>query len=190
MRPAQFIAAVLLPALLVSGCSIAGMPAFKGAPIFARAAAPASPKPAERPATAVAVNDAAPVSALFGYAPIQSGGPTAVNSLIRKYSGHYNVPESLIHRVVKRESNYNPGARNGPYYGLMQISHATARSMGYSGSAAGLLDADTNLRYAVKYLAGAYLVSGGNQDRAMRLYASGYYYDAKRKGLLEETGLR
>ena len=39
----------------------------------------------------------------------------------------------------------------------MQISHATARSMGYSGSPAGLLDADTNLKYAVKYLRGAYL---------------------------------
>src|SRR5690606_2930948 len=27
-------------------------------------------------------------------------------------------------------------------------------------------------------------------DQAVRLYARGYYYDAKRKGLLEETGLR
>ena len=26
-------------------------------------------------------------------------------------------------------------------------------------------------------------------DRAVRFYASGYYYDAKRKGLLDETGL-
>ena len=61
--------------------------------------------------------------------------------------------------------------------------------MGYRGAASGLLDAETNLKYAVKYLRGAYLTAGGNYDRSVRLYASGYYYDAKRKGLLDETGL-
>ena len=52
---------------------------------------------------------------------------------------------------------------------------------------AGLLDAETNLTYAVKYLAGAYRTAGGNQDRAVSYYASGYYYAAKRQGL---TGAR
>ena len=36
----------------------------------------------------------------------------------------------------------------------------------------------------------AWLVSGGSQDRAVMWYAKGYYYEAKRLGLLEETGLR
>ena len=54
----------------------------------------------------------------------------------------------------------------------------------------GLLDAETNLKYAVKYLAGAYIVGGRNEDQAMRYYSRGYYYAAKRQGLLEETGLR
>lgn len=71
----------------------------------------------------------------------------------------------------------------------MQIKHATARGMGYDGPASGLFDAETNLKYAVKYLRGAWLVAGGNAKRADRLYQSGYYYDAKRKGMLEETGL-
>ena len=31
---------------------------------------------------------------------------------------------------------------------------------------------------------------GGNKDAAVKWYARGYYYEAKRKGLLEETGLR
>ena len=84
---------------------------------------------------------------------------------------------------------FDPGARNGPYWGLMQIRHDTARGMGYAGPAHGLLDAETNLRYAVKYLRGAYLTADGNQDLAVRYYSRGYYYDAKRKGLLEETGL-
>ena len=62
--------------------------------------------------------------------------------------------------------------------------------MGYRGAASGLLDADTNLRYAVKYLSGAYMVGGNNADQAVRNYSRGYYYDAKRQGLLEEVGLR
>ena len=116
--------------------------------------------------------------------------PSSVDGLIAKYAGIYNVPESLIRRIIVRESGYNPKARNGPYYGLMQISYATAQSMGYHGPASGLLDAETNLKYAVKYLSGAYLVAGNDADGAVRNYSSGYYYDAKAQGLLEEVGLR
>jgi hypothetical protein len=112
-----------------------------------------------------------------------------VDRLNAKYAAYYEVPESLVRRVVKRESNFNPRARNRVYWGLMQIRHDTARGMGYQGSAQGLLDAETNLKYAVKYLRGAYLTANGNQDLAVRFYARGYYYDAKRRGLLEETGL-
>ena len=109
---------------------------------------------------------------------------------INRWSKHYGVPVELVHRVILRESDHRPGARNGPYYGLMQILPQTARTMGYRGPASGLLDADTNLRYAGRYLRGAWLVSGGNEAEAVKWYARGYYYEAKRKGLLEETGLR
>lgn len=112
-----------------------------------------------------------------------------VDRLIAKYAALYEVPESLVRRVVKRESNFNPKARNGPYWGLMQILPQTAKGMGYAGSAQGLLDAETNLKYAVKYLRGAYIVADGNHDLSVRFYARGYYYDAKRRGLLDETGL-
>lgn len=115
--------------------------------------------------------------------------PKDLDSLITKYSVAYDVPERLVRRVVHRESRFNPGARNGPYWGLMQITHPTARGMGYTGSAKGLLDAETNLKYAVRYLSGAYKVAGGDESQAVRYYARGYYYDAKRKGLLQETGL-
>ena len=37
---------------------------------------------------------------------------------------------------------------------------------------------------------GAYITAGYNSDGAVRYYARGYYYDAKRLGLLEEAGLR
>ena len=46
----------------------------------------------------------------------------------------------------------------------MQILPQTARGMGYAGTAQGLLDAETNLKYAVKYLRGAYLTADGFAD--------------------------
>lgn len=113
-------------------------------------------------------------------------GGDALSARIAHYAKLHSVPESLVHAQIKRESGYNPSAKNGPFWGLMQIRYATARGMGYRGDPAGLLDADTNLAYAVPYLANAYLVAGGDERRAMRLYAGGYYYEAKRQGLLGE----
>lgn len=112
-----------------------------------------------------------------------------IDRLIAKYAAVYEVPEDLVRRVVRRESNFFSRAYNRGHWGLMQIKHATARGMGYDGPARGLLDAETNLKYAVKYLRGALMVADGNEDQADRLYQRGYYYDAKRKGLLDETGL-
>ncbi|MFK3692885.1 transglycosylase SLT domain-containing protein [Agrobacterium tumefaciens] len=111
-------------------------------------------------------------------------GREKLSGLITKYATMYDVPEDLVHRVVQRESKYNPGAYSSGNFGLMQIRHATARSMGFDGPASGLFDAETNLKYAVKYLRGAWVVAGNDRDNAVRLYARGYYYDAKRKGML------
>ena len=99
----------------------------------------------------------------------------ALDAMIARHAAANGVPVDLVHRVVIRESRYNPGARNGSNLGLMQIKHATARGVGYTGSAAGLFDAETNLTYAVRYLAGAYRAAGGNSGRAVAYYASGYH---------------
>ncbi|RKE84291.1 soluble lytic murein transglycosylase-like protein [Rhizobium sp. AG855] len=114
-------------------------------------------------------------------------GPTRLNALIKKYSKIYEIPEELVHRVVRRESRYNPSAYSKGNYGLMQIRYNTAKAMGYDGPAEGLFDAETNIKYAVKYLKGAWLVADTDHDNAVRLYARGYYYDAKRRGLLHLT---
>lgn len=117
-------------------------------------------------------------------------GRAEVSRMVDRYADMYGVPRSLAHRVVKRESTYNPAARNGTYYGLMQIAPQTARTMGFRGEPGQLLDADTNLRFAMKYLRGAWMVSNGSEDRAVQWYSRGYYYEAKKQGLLTETGLR
>ena len=124
------------------------------------------------------------------HAPLHPGETPEMRALVRKWAVIHEIPESLLHKQIQRESGYNPGARNGPYYGLMQILPQTARTMGYRGAPEGLLDAETNLEFGGKYLRGAWLVSGGNEKKAMMWYAKGYYYEAKRKGLLRETGLK
>ena len=108
----------------------------------------------------------------------------ALDARIAYHAKRHHLPESLVHAAIQRESKYNPSLRNGPFWGLMQIRYDTARSVGYAGPARGLLEAETNLTYGVTYLANAYLVAGGDERRALRLYASGFYYDAKRQGLL------
>lgn len=107
-----------------------------------------------------------------------------ISKLIAKYAKIYQVPSDLIHRVVHRESRYNPKAyNNSGYFGLMQIKYNTAKSMGYDGPPSGLFDAETNIKYAAKYLRGAWMVSDKTPADAVGLYARGYYYDAKRKGM-------
>ncbi len=128
------------------------------------------------------------------FASLTEKKPTSSRPELDRLISHYaklnKVPEELVHRVVKRESTYNPRAYHSGNYGLMQIRYNTAKGLGYTGSAEGLFDAETNLKYATKYLAGALMVADNELDGAVRLYASGYYYHAKRKGLLDTLGMR
>jgi Transglycosylase SLT domain len=110
--------------------------------------------------------------------------PASLDEAIIKSAARHGIPESLVRRVVMRESKYNPLARNHKYWGLMQISYPTAKSMGFKGTPQELLNPVVNLRYAVPYLANAFIIAGKRQDAAVRLYAAGYYDTAKRRGLL------
>jgi soluble lytic murein transglycosylase-like protein len=108
--------------------------------------------------------------------------PGSFASLVSQHAQANGLPESLVHRVIMRESRYNPRAVSRGNFGIMQIRLGTARAMGYRGSASGLLDPNTNMTYAVRYLAGAYRAAGGNHSRAVSYYARGYYHQAKRAG--------
>ncbi len=118
--------------------------------------------------------------------PASASDRAAIDALVAQHARAHGVPEALVHRIIQRESGYNPRASSRGNLGLMQIRYDTARGMGYRGAASGLLDANTNLTYAVPYLANAFRVAGGSHDRAISLYAGGYYYVAKRKGLLRD----
>src|SRR3972149_11092381 len=75
------------------------------------------------------------------------------NGLVAKHAAANGVSESLVRRIIRIESRGNPRVVNKGNYGLMQIRLGTARGVGYRGTAQGLLDPDTNMTYAVKYLA-------------------------------------
>src|SRR5260370_32310237 len=106
------------------------------------------------------------------------------DALVATHAQANGVPEAMVHRVIVRESRYQPRLiGRGGTIGLMQIKLATARGLGYTGTAEGLRDPNTNLTYAVKYLAGAFRAANGDHNRAVHYYASGYYEAAKRQRL-------
>jgi soluble lytic murein transglycosylase-like protein len=115
-----------------------------------------------------------------------STGHPQIDALVATHAKTNNVPEALIHRVIVRESKYQKDLVGScGCIGLMQIKLGTARGLGYGGDAQGLHDANTNLTYGVKYLAGAYRAANGNHDRAVQYFAKGYYDVAKRQRLAE-----
>ncbi|MEJ6398399.1 transglycosylase SLT domain-containing protein [Yoonia sp. 208BN28-4] len=135
-------------------------------------------------------DDAPETTAPLATVGLYPGETPQMRALIQKYAAFHDIPESLLHRVIQRESDYRAGARNGPYWGLMQILPATARQMGHRGTPSSLLDAETNLIYAGRYLKGAWLLSYGDEATAVQWYARGYYYEARNRCMLRETGLR
>lgn len=95
---------------------------------------------------------------------------------IAKHAKANGVPVALALAVVRVESNYRPGARGrAGEVGLMQIKPQTARGMGFSGSTKALYDPDTNLRWGMKYLAGAYKRAGGDTCGTIMRYQGGHY---------------
>jgi soluble lytic murein transglycosylase-like protein len=124
------------------------------------------------------------LAGLLALSQSATAGEAQYAEMVAAHARANGVPEALVHRVIMRESRYQPHlVGRGGTIGLMQIKLATARGLGYTGDAAGLRDPETNLTYAVKYLAGAYRAANGDHARAIRYYAGGYYYAAKQQRL-------
>ena len=95
--------------------------------------------------------------------------------LIAKHARANNVPVDLARAVVKHESGFRAGVtgRAGEI-GLMQIKLSTARGMGYKGTAKGLYEPATNLRWGMKYLGKARQLSGGSECGTLSRYNGGH----------------
>ena len=88
----------------------------------------------------------------------------------------HGVPVALAHAVVRIESSYRPQVTGAAgEVGLMQIKPATARGMGYSGSTKALYDPATNIKWGMRYLAGAMQRGDGSTCGTILRYNAGHY---------------
>jgi soluble lytic murein transglycosylase-like protein len=99
----------------------------------------------------------------------------AYADLIVQHAQANGIPIDLARAVVKHESGFNPNVtgRAGEI-GLMQIKLSTARGMGYKGSAKGLYDPATNIRWGMKYLGQARKLAGGSECGTLSRYNGGH----------------
>lgn len=106
--------------------------------------------------------------------PAGKGG-APFGEIVARYAGEYGVPVDLAHAVIRVESNYRASARGrAGEIGLMQIKPTTARLMGYRGSAKGLYNPETNIKYGMKYLAKAHQLGGGKTCGTILKYNAGH----------------
>ncbi|MBV8450158.1 MAG: transglycosylase SLT domain-containing protein [Hyphomicrobiales bacterium] len=122
----------------------------------------------------------------------------ALRPRIERHAQENELPIALANAVIRIESNFNPRVVHAGNYGLMQIKLATARAVGFGGSAADLLDPETNLHYGLKYLGSLYQQSQGDLcitimkyqsgHRALRMSASNRAYCRRVKGLMTLSG--
>ena len=93
------------------------------------------------------------------------------------------MPLSLAHAVITVESNYKPNMRGSHgEIGLMQVKLQTARGMGYTGSAKGLYEPATNIRYGMLYLGQARKLAGGDLCGTILKYNGGHGAKRMTKG--------
>jgi soluble lytic murein transglycosylase-like protein len=103
------------------------------------------------------------------------GKGSPYDAIIAKYAAQHGIPLKLAHGVVRTESNYRANARGAAgEVGLMQIKPATARGLGFKGSTKALYDPETNIRFGMKYLAGAHKLGGGDVCGTILRYNAGH----------------
>ena len=95
--------------------------------------------------------------------------------IVEKYALENGVPIDLAHAVITVESNYKVySLGKAGEVGLMQIKPATAKMMGYEGTAKGLFDPETNIKFGMKYLGKARQLGGGTTCGTILKYNAGH----------------
>jgi soluble lytic murein transglycosylase-like protein len=112
------------------------------------------------------------------YADAFNAKDPGLTAIVDRYAAAAGVPVALARAVARIESDLNPQltGRAGEV-GLMQIKHETARGMGFTGSRAELYDAETNVRWGVRYLAEAWRLANGDTCRTVLKYLAGLTAD-------------
>ena len=113
------------------------------------------------------------------------------NELVASHAQANGVPEALVHRVIVRESRYQPRlVGRGGTIGLMQIKLATARSLGYTGDGRRPARSRHQSHLCGEISRRRLPRRQRRSRRAVHYYASGYYYVAKRQRLAHSQASR
>lgn len=104
-----------------------------------------------------------------------AAGSMKYTTIINSYAASYGVPASLANAVVRVESNYRADMTGSAgEIGLMQIKLETARGLGYTGTRQALYNPETNIRWGMKYLAGAHKLGNGTTCGTILRYNAGH----------------
>ena len=94
---------------------------------------------------------------------------------LTREAGRHGLPSAIADAVAQVESGYDPGAVGTVgEVGLMQVRPATAAMLGHAGASSDLFTPETNIRYGVAYLAGAWRLAGGDVCLALTKYRAGH----------------
>jgi len=116
------------------------------------------------------------ISVLYGY----SGTVRPYDSLIRSLAEKHGLSASLIHAMIKNESNYNPFAVSSKgAKGLMQLMPNTANKYGVED----LYDPKENIEAGIKYMKNLLSSYEGNLNLALAAYNAGPEAVKKFKGV-------
>lgn len=127
------------------------------------------PKPAPRDARPASVSGSIPAKSAATY-----------RAMIEREAKALDVPAKLALAVVQVESGFDAGKKGEDgKVGLFQITPRIARALGYKGSDRDLADPDVNVRWGVKYLAGARKRAGGDLCRTAMKYLGGHYTETQ-----------
>jgi soluble lytic murein transglycosylase-like protein len=106
--------------------------AFAKASAAAEAPDPAAPpEPAAESQAVPGVEPAGPSNVKSRSRQADAVRAVALKPLIARHAAANGLPYELADAIIRLESRYNAGARNGPNMGLTQINVSTAQSLGY-----------------------------------------------------------
>ena len=126
--------------------------------------------------TAFANDTTSEITSAMQVASLERFADRPFATIIAAEAAAHGVPLNLAHAVINIESSYRSSVTGAAgEVGLMQIKPATARGMGYRGSTKALYDPATNVKWGMRYLAGAVQRGGGTTCGTILKYNAGHY---------------